>query len=99
MYTFGAITLVGGATLGYAKYDPQFRKTLVEYVPFTDNLIKFIFQEEKSAVGVISGFYEDLKKSWSGSSVEEDKKPKKKPVVKEIPPYKGNVFFCFKACV
>ncbi|WP_407807982.1 mitofilin family membrane protein, partial [Staphylococcus aureus] len=39
IYTLGALALVGGATIGYAKYDPEFRKTLVEYVPYTDNVI------------------------------------------------------------
>lgn len=92
MYTFGAITLVGGATLGYAKYDPQFRKTLVEFVPFTDSAIKFIFLEGNSATGLVSGFYEDLKKSLFGSTIEEGKKPEKKPIVKEIAPYKGKSF-------
>lgn len=91
LYTFGAIALVGSATLGYAKYDPEFRKSLVEYVPFTDNIIKFIFQEDAST---FSGLYEDLKKSWFGSSIGEEQKSQKKPVVKEISPYKGKIC-CF----
>ncbi|XP_044735187.1 MICOS complex subunit Mic60 isoform X4 [Chrysoperla carnea] len=45
-YAFGTLTLIGGATLCYAKYDDQFRKYLKGNVPFTDDLIKFIFQEE-----------------------------------------------------
>lgn len=85
--------MVGGATLGYAKYDPQFRKTLVEYVPFTDGVIKLIFQEENGAIGVVSGFYEDLKKSLFGSTIEEEQKPKKKSSVQEIAPYKGESFW------
>lgn len=54
MYTFGAFTLVGGGTLAYAKYDPEFRKLLAEYAPFTDNVIKFVFQEEGSIFEIIS---------------------------------------------
>lgn len=35
----GALTLAGGATLVYAKYDPDFRKTLTTYVPFTEPIL------------------------------------------------------------
>lgn len=37
--TLGALTLAGGATLVYAKYDPDFRKTLTTYVPFTEPIL------------------------------------------------------------
>ncbi|KAJ8942754.1 hypothetical protein NQ314_009965 [Rhamnusium bicolor] len=36
----GALAFAGGATLTYAKYDSDFRKTLTDYAPFTDTLIK-----------------------------------------------------------
>lgn len=63
LYTIGAVTLVAGGTLAYAKHDPDFRQQLAEYAPFTDNLIKFLFQEEKSIWENISKTIEDLKES------------------------------------
>ncbi|KAI4462079.1 mitofilin [Holotrichia oblita] len=58
--TFGGLALLGGAIIGYAKYDPDFRCHLVEYAPFTDDVIKFVFQEEKSYYYAIT----DLYHSW-----------------------------------
>ncbi|XP_017777213.1 PREDICTED: MICOS complex subunit Mic60 [Nicrophorus vespilloides] len=46
LYMIGALTVVTGATLGYAKYDPDFRDWLKERVPFTDDLIRFVAQED-----------------------------------------------------
>ncbi|CAH0556122.1 unnamed protein product [Brassicogethes aeneus] len=52
--------LVGGATLGYAKYDDNFRNDLAEYAPFTDTLIKYIFFEQ-SPLDALSESYNSLK--------------------------------------
>ncbi|XP_008198305.1 MICOS complex subunit Mic60 isoform X2 [Tribolium castaneum] len=88
LYTLGALALVGGATIGYAKYDPDFRKTLGEYVPWTDDVIKFVFQEEHSLLDSASGVYEDVKKSVSGLLTQEQRK-KKEDVKLEQKQYKG----------
>lgn len=55
--------MVGGGTLAYAKYDPDFRKLLTDNAPFTDSLIKFVFQEERSIWENVSRTMEDLKYS------------------------------------
>ncbi|XP_026479933.1 MICOS complex subunit Mic60-like [Ctenocephalides felis] len=46
LVTFGAITLVGGLTLVYAKRDPEFREWLARNVPVTDSIIRFMYQED-----------------------------------------------------
>lgn len=52
-----ATMMVGaGATLSYAKFNPQFRVTLKKHVAFTDNTIKFIWQEEQT--------YGEYLKNW-----------------------------------
>jgi hypothetical protein len=91
IYTLGALALVGGATIGYAKYDPEFRKTLVEYVPYTDNVIRFVFQEDQSLLDSLSNVYEDVKKSLSGlvGQVGQEAKKKKDAIIKEQKQYKG----------
>ncbi|RZC39111.1 mitochondrial inner membrane protein [Asbolus verrucosus] len=88
IYTLGALALVGGATIGYAKYDPDFRKTLVEYVPFADGVIKFVFQEEQSILNSVGNMYEDLKKSLV-KVIGDDQKKKKEAIVKESKQYKA----------
>jgi mitofilin len=91
IYTLGALALVGGATIGYAKYDPEFRKTLVEYVPYTDNVIRFVFQEDQSLLDSLSNVYEDVKKSLSGlvGQVGQEAKKKKDAIIKEQKQYKA----------
>lgn len=61
-YTVGAVTLIGGATLAYAKYDPDFRKTLTDYAPVTDSIIKVLWQEEDTLAN-ISKYFNDLSNS------------------------------------
>ncbi|XP_028130673.1 MICOS complex subunit Mic60 isoform X2 [Diabrotica virgifera virgifera] len=64
--TVGALITAGGATLAYAKYDPDFRKTLVGFVPFTDDVIKTIWQEDNlysSNSNILSSYYESSKKA------------------------------------
>lgn len=46
--------------MGYAKYDPDFRKVLTEYAPFTDTLIKTIFAEDGDG-NVLSTTYNSIK--------------------------------------
>lgn len=83
--------MVGGATLGYAKYDPDFRKTLVGFAPWTNDIIKFVFQEENSMIAAISGLYEDVKKTISGLLTQDRKK--EELVKLETKQYKGKTFY------
>lgn len=61
IYTIGALTLLSGGTLGLAKYNPDFRDWLKSQAPFTDPLIKFIFQEEMSYYAAIVATLNNLK--------------------------------------
>ncbi|XP_074027023.1 MICOS complex subunit Mic60 isoform X1 [Leptinotarsa decemlineata] len=61
----GALAFTGGATLVYAKYDPDFRKTLTQNAPFTDSIIKTVFQEGNSG-NIISAYYKSVKVSLLG---------------------------------
>ncbi|KAG5895708.1 hypothetical protein JTB14_021401 [Gonioctena quinquepunctata] len=65
LIALGALVFTGGATLVYAKYDPDFRKTLAQYAPFTDSLIKTAWQEESSG-NIIGIYYKSLKSSIVG---------------------------------
>ena len=48
LYLLGALALLSAATIGYAKCDDNFRQNvLVASLPWTDNVIKFVFQEEE----------------------------------------------------
>lgn len=100
LYTFGAFTLVGGGTLIYAKYDPDFRKLLTEYAPFTDSLIKFVFQEERSIWSSITRTVDNWKDSVTDLIGGESKKSLKS--IQEVPvDYKRElvVFFVLFGCV
>lgn len=75
--------MVGGGTLAYAKYDPEFRKLLADYAPFTDTLIKFVFQEERSIWSSITRTVDDWKDSVTHLVGGESKKAQK--AIKEVP--------------
>ncbi|KAK9736949.1 Mitochondrial inner membrane protein [Popillia japonica] len=76
--TFGGLALLGGAIIGYAKYDPDFRCHLVEYAPFTDDVIKFVFQEEKTYYYAITDLYRSWRDALFPGDEESDHKKKKK---------------------
>lgn len=89
--------MVGGGTLAYAKYDPEFRKLLAEYAPFTDSLIKFVFQEERSIWQNITRSLDDLKYSVITMFGGEGRKPRD---IKEVPiDYKRKLLSCKCVCV
>ncbi|KAL3268175.1 hypothetical protein HHI36_007302 [Cryptolaemus montrouzieri] len=46
LYTLGAIALIGGGTITYAKYNDEFRDALVCSAPFLDDVLKVIYREE-----------------------------------------------------
>ncbi|XP_057664526.1 MICOS complex subunit Mic60 isoform X2 [Diorhabda carinulata] len=80
----GAIITAGGATLAYAKYDPDFRKTLTGIVPFTDDVIRVIWQEDNLySSNLIAAYYDSIKKSvlglFSGSKSSGDRMTKSLP--------------------
>lgn len=53
-FYIAATVLLFGGVLGYAKYDEDFRNTLEETIPGSDNFISIIFQEKKSFLDYIS---------------------------------------------
>ncbi|XP_063929614.1 MICOS complex subunit Mic60 isoform X2 [Zophobas morio] len=83
IYTLGALALVGGATIGYAKYDPEFRKSLVEYVPWSDEVIKFVFQEDYNFLDALGRAYDGVKKSLSESLTKDATTKKLETVAKK----------------
>lgn len=85
--------LVGGGVVTYAKYDNEFRKTLVTNVPALDPVLKALLQEENPLDEVskkldeisstISGYTSTVTGFFTGGSKEEEKKPEKKV---DLPP-------------
>lgn len=55
----GALVLTGGATLAYAKYDADFKKTLIQYIPFLEPVLK----DSQSPGNIVSEYYKSTKKS------------------------------------
>lgn len=84
LFTIGAITLVGGATVAYAKYDPEFRSWLGTNVPYSDAVLKFILQEETSYWETISSALEEFKYSILGLFQDSDEIRKPKPGIEQI---------------
>lgn len=54
LYTLGTVLLAGGGALLYARLDDDFRKQVVQNVPYADEGMKIIFQEEKAITETIS---------------------------------------------
>lgn len=82
--TLGAIALAGGATLGYAKYDSDFRKSLTTYVPYTETILETMDNNS------ISSLYNSAKKSILTVFVGEEKAvATKKDIIPEPKEYKG----------
>lgn len=85
--------LVGGGVVTYAKYDNEFRKTLVTNVPALEPVLKALLQEENPLDEVskkldeisstISGYTSTVTGFFTGGSKEEEKKPEKKV---DLPP-------------
>ncbi|KAK9881813.1 hypothetical protein WA026_017327 [Henosepilachna vigintioctopunctata] len=65
IYTLGAVALVGGATLTYAKYNDEFRDAIVCSAPFLDDILKVIFLEEELSVALKKA-YQSIKASLYG---------------------------------
>lgn len=83
--------LVGGGVVTYAKYDNEFRKTLVSNVPALEPVLKVLLQEENPLDDVtkkldeisstISGYTSSITGFFTGG--EPEKQPEKKP---DLPP-------------
>lgn len=83
--------LVGGGVVAYAKYDNEFRKTLITNAPALEPVLKVLLQET-NPLDDLSKKMDDISKTIGGytSTVtgffgggEEEKKPEKKP---DLPP-------------
>lgn len=76
--------MAGGATLAYAKYDPEFKKSLVTYVPFTEPILDSMDNYTPSAL------YDGAKKAILGALAGEDKHlPNQSDDIPEPKEYKG----------
>ncbi|XP_062702230.1 MICOS complex subunit Mic60 isoform X2 [Aedes albopictus] len=85
--------LVGGGVVAYAKYDNEFRKTLVTNVPALEPVLKTLLQEENPLDEVskkldeisstISGYTSTVTGFFTGGTKEEEKKAEKKV---DLPP-------------
>ncbi|XP_049823305.1 MICOS complex subunit Mic60 isoform X2 [Aethina tumida] len=62
----GALALFG-ATLGYAKYDDEFRRMIEDNVPYSDQALKYLLFEE-NPFGFISEYYDSLREMIVGAS-------------------------------
>lgn len=60
-YTIVGATLLTAGTAAYAKYDPQFRKWLSDNVPYSDDFVRFVFQENKSYSQSFGGLVDSTK--------------------------------------
>nr|XP_022920433.1 uncharacterized protein LOC111428927 [Onthophagus taurus]XP_022920435.1 uncharacterized protein LOC111428927 [Onthophagus taurus] len=59
--TIIALILIMGGVIAYAKQNPQFRDDLNEYFPISDEIIKVVFEEEKSYMESIHQYIDSLK--------------------------------------
>ena len=62
-YTVGTLTLGTFGTVAYAAYDKDFRKWLGENVPYTDDFLKVLLQEETSYLDKLQETYKNAKSS------------------------------------
>ncbi|XP_066999277.2 MICOS complex subunit Mic60 [Anabrus simplex] len=62
-YTVGTLTFITGATVAYAKYDPDFRGWLAMEAPWTDDALSFIYQEEKTWMEHLNDVKKKIKSS------------------------------------
>lgn len=60
-YTLGVLLVGTAGVIGYAKYDPDFREVLTETIPGSDDVIKFVFEEEKPYMENINDMINHLK--------------------------------------
>lgn len=92
----GALVLTGGATLAYAKYDTEFRKTLIHYIPFLEPIL----QDSPASGNIVSEYYKNVKSSlfdlFTGSSKDSSETIKSKggAIIEKLPEpqqYKGEL--------
>lgn len=62
IYTLGAIALITGGTLTYARYNEQFREAIVCNSPILDEILKVIYLEEELSEALKKG-YDGIKSS------------------------------------
>lgn len=92
----GALVLTGGATLAYAKYDSDFKKTLIQYIPFLEPALR---DGSSSSGNIVSEYYKSAKKSLfdviTGTSKSKDTITSKSGEIldktPELQEYKGKI--------
>ncbi|XP_014203371.1 MICOS complex subunit Mic60 isoform X1 [Copidosoma floridanum] len=93
LVAFGTVAIGAFGILAYAHNDSNFRETLENWVPGTDNAIKIIFQEEASYFEMLLNFFTSLKQKilafiFGGSSSKEAPKPGFAAPILQPPPLK-----------
>ncbi|XP_063237803.1 MICOS complex subunit Mic60 isoform X2 [Bacillus rossius redtenbacheri] len=87
LYTVGTITLGVGGTVAYANYDPKFRKWLGQNVPYTDEFLKTVLQEEGNYWEQLLGQFDSFQ-TWVKMLIfgeEPEGKSIQKPKAAELP--------------
>ncbi|PSN32294.1 MICOS complex subunit Mic60 [Blattella germanica] len=62
-YTVGTLTVATAATVAYAAYDKDFRKWLGDNVPYSEEFLKVLLQEDTTYLGQLQSYYEKVKSS------------------------------------
>ncbi|KAF5284305.1 hypothetical protein FQA39_LY04598 [Lamprigera yunnana] len=70
------VAIAGGGTIGFAKYNPDFREWLNDKVPYTDDFLKFLFQEECSYFESFVALLNKLRENVSSLVLSSPKKGK-----------------------
>ncbi|KDR13531.1 MICOS complex subunit Mic60 [Zootermopsis nevadensis] len=91
-YTVGTLTVATVATFAYAAYDKDFRRWLGGNVPYSEEFLKVLLQEEGTYLEQFQAVYERLKstiyESLFGKKEEKRVEEKVKVETKEEPPKK-----------
>ncbi|CAH1121749.1 unnamed protein product [Ceutorhynchus assimilis] len=84
IFALGALTLAGGVTLAYAKYDSDFRKTLTSYVPFVNPVLDTL--DEYTPTAFYSKAKQQLDKLSKGEDAEKVVARENEPISKPKQP-------------
>ncbi|XP_069695469.1 MICOS complex subunit Mic60 [Periplaneta americana] len=90
-YTVGTLTVATVATFAYAAYDKDFRRWLGNNVPYSDDFLKIVLQEEGTFLEQLQSVYENVKSSIYTSlfgkteETKEGKVPVKIEITEEAP--------------
>lgn len=89
-YTVGTLTVATVSTFAYAAYDKDFRRLLGDNVPYSEEFLRIVLQEETTYLKQLQSVYESLKSTIYDSLFEkkEEKTVEKKAKVEITEPPK-----------